>query len=285
MDQPTIQRLIHDYGPVRWVDKSIFGFKNEGWFVIDTIPLPPKEEIESVVMDIIHHQDISYANGKVRRWPENQKSSGIKDRVLKEVVTKLENKRYKVGICVNENADFLEGQPIAIALDPIISYMNYPDHPHLNTLGQYKNAFVPESFCYGYNVEKERYGTTDYEKFMRAFDEVTLWLFRHQIWEAYREYTGKGKWIGVHHAVGLPDLTYAGILNPLGQCRCGKKLKYLDCHLPLDLSVKVKEKMKLDHTTRLEVQTEYIKNLTLSWDKRVGLPQREMLKKLKDMLT
>lgn len=115
---------------------------------------------------------------------------------------------------------------------------------------------MPESICHGFKIEKERYRITDYEKFIREFNKIILWLFRHAIWKIYRIKICKEKWIGVHHAVDFHNLTYAGVLNSLGQCSCGKRWDYIECHLPSDLSDKVT--MKSGRIARIEAQNEYI---------------------------
>lgn len=283
MEQSVIQGLILDYGPVKWVKKSIFGFRNEGWFVIDTIPLPPEDEIELIVSDIINHQEIAYANGKVRHWHECKQTHPITNQMVKDVITSLKKEPFRIAICTGDDK-FLEGQPIVISLNPTITYMNYPDHPHLNTGGFYGGVYIPDSFCYGYTVEPERYGPSDYEKFIRVFDEATLWLFRHQLWAAIRSKYGKGEWIGKHDKNGLPPLVYANWLNPLSKCRCGKKKKYIECHLPLDIAPSVTKRAKETNQSPKEIREEMIKQLCLTWNKRISNPQTETLKKLNRML-
>ena len=284
MEQSDIKRLIHDYGPVKWVNKSVFGFRNEGWFVIDTIPLPPEDEVEKVILDIINDREIAYADGKVRHWHENASTHYGKDNLVTEVITSLKDNHFRIGVCSGNDDRFLEGQPIAISLMPTITYMDFPDHPHLNTGGYNGSVFIPDSFCYGYTVEPERYGTNEYEKYIRVFDETTLSLLRHQIWVAIRNRTGKGHWIGKHDTNGLPPLVYANVLNPLAKCRCGKQKRYLECHLPLDLSEVVNKRAKSEQKKRIEIQHELIKQLLYTWKQRMYNPQKEMLNKLNRML-
>ncbi|KAA0547398.1 hypothetical protein FZW96_11050 [Bacillus sp. BGMRC 2118] len=285
MEQETIQRLISDYGPAKYVDKSIFGFKGEGWFVLDSIPLPPKEEIEIVISDIIKDHEIAYLNGKVRHWPECSNKHSILDIKVKEVLNFLEEKPFKIGVCAATDENFLGGQPIVIALNPTITYMNYPDHPHLNTGANYKGVYIPDSFCYGYTVEPDRYGPSVYEKYINVFDQATLWLLRHQVWEAIRILKGKGEWIGKHYKYGFDEpLVYAHWLSPISRCRCGKTKRYLECHLPIDIKKKVKEEAEKSERAYEEVQRNIINNLQNTWNTRIYQPHAFFLTKLIHML-
>lgn len=286
MQQSDIKRLIQDFGPASWVDKSLFGFKDEGWFVLQTIPIPPEDEIKKVISDIIKNHEIAYADGKVRHWYEcEQQTHSISNQVVKEVISTLKEESYRIAVCAASDEKYLGGQPIAIALNPTITYMNFPDHPHLNSGGFNKGVFIPNSICYGYTVEPERYGPTQYDKYIRVFDEVTLWAFRHQVWKAIRGKFGKGQWIGRHYKYGFDNpLFYADCINPLLKCRCGKNARYLECHLPLDISEVVKKRAKEQNKKTIDIQNEIINDLVKTWRSRVEIPQTEMLKKMNLML-
>jgi len=70
---------------------------------------------------------------------------------------------------------------------------------------------VPDSICYTADNEG-RY----------TFRQVSIWLFRHQIW------VETGEWIGNHKAV-LSPLDYFLVANPASHCRCGTKKTYSTC--------------------------------------------------------
>lgn len=283
MEQSIIQHLIEDYGPVRWINKSVFGFKDEGWFLIETVPLPPTDQIEQVVSDILNNYEIDYFEGQVVHWAECKNTHKIKDRVIRKLIDNLKNERFRIGICTGDEKVLL-GQPIVIALKPTISYIEYPDHPHLNTGGDFGNLYLSDSFCYGYTSEPDRYGPSTYDKFIRVFDESTLWLFRHQVWVEIRNEVGKGKWIGPGDKIGLPKEVYAGTLNPLGRCRCGKSRRYLDCHLSNDISQSV-EKRSITLNKSINIaQEELVHYLVTTWKKRVSIPNKRMIEKLNAML-
>ena len=144
---------------------------------------------------------------------------------------------YKVAIYPGyggTEGGILLGQPIVVALDPVITYIKYPDHPHINLGGnlQNTNIFVPDTLCYIHNPE-ELGNIIDYRVF-EAYKKIAIWLYRHQIWLSMREHTGKGEWIGQGVKLDAKHLIEA--LDPLGGCRCGKRKAYIDCHMSDDLS-------------------------------------------------
>lgn len=283
MEQQVIQQLTQDYGPAKWISKSIFGFKQEGWFLLETTPLPPLDEIEQVVSDIIFEQEIDYYKGQVRHWPDCKNPHVIKDRVIKKVISSLKEETFRIGVCTG-NERMLEGQPIVIALKPTISYMNFPDHPHLNSGGGTPGHYLPDSFCYGYTSEKERYGPSTYEKFIRVFDESILFLFRHQVWLAVRNELGEGQWIGPGYKLGLPSEVYPEFLNPMGKCRCGKNTRYAHCHLPSDLRPYVERVARTAKKPKKEIEIERIRFLYQTWKLRVENPHKDVIQKLNLML-
>lgn len=283
MDTQVIQQLTKDYGPAKWIQKSIFGFKQEGWFLLETTPLPPLDEIEQVVSDIILEHEIDFYQGQVRHWPACNNPHIAKDRIVKNVLSSLKDETFRIGVCTGDERT-LHGQPLVFALQPSITYMNYPDHPHLNSGGGNPSLYLPDSFCYGFTSEKERYGPSIYEKFIRVFDESTLFLFRHQIWLAIRKEFGQGKWIGPGDKLGLPAEVYPQFLNPLGKCRCGKNVRYGLCHLPLDLTSYVENTARTSHKPKEQIEKERIVYLANTWKQRVSNPQQKTIQKLNLML-
>lgn len=285
MEQRIIQQLIADYGSARWISKSIFGFQHEGWFILDTTPLPPADEVEQVVTDIIQDSEIAFHNGQVMHWPECKNRHVLKDQMMKKALVSLEEQRFRLAVCTGDET-ILDGQPLVIALQPTISLMNYPDHPHLNHAGMIGSTkmYLPDSFCYGFSKENDRYGPDLQGKFIRAFDDATLFLFRHQIWLATRNLMGVGKWIGTEHKNDWAPETFAAILNPVGRCRCGKPVRYMECHLPIDLKKPVAQQAEKFKKTKKEVEKDLIIKLSNTWVQRIGNPQANMQTKLKVML-
>lgn len=273
--------MTEDLSSLSWTNKSVLGLKGEEWLLMEVTPLPPKDELESVVMDIIENREIGFRNGQVRRWHENPAKKIKSDPVLKNIISKLQKRTFQVAVLINEDNEFFGGQPIVFAINPIISYLNFPDHPHLNVPSKPKGVFLPDSLCYGYTMEPKKYLGTDYQRYIRTLDEVSLWLFRHQIWEMYRGITGKGKWIGNHYKHGLPAESYPGLLNPRGRCRCGRPISYLQCHLKSDLRSHITSKWNADgNKTRLEIQNSTIKSILDKWEPYVQRPLQNQFEKL-----
>jgi hypothetical protein len=279
MEKEVIDKLTDVFGPVKWFEQKILGgFKNEGWFVLETVPLPPEDELEAVISDIINGCMVDFADGKVRHYsgcgnPEHK----INDHRIKSVLPHLKKQSFKVAVCTGTDK-MLEGQPIVISLEPRITYTIFPDHPHLN-MGCYIheiNKYLPDSFCYGFTVEPERYGPSVYDRYINTFDEITLWLLRHQVWEAVRDKFGKGVWIGPHEGK-LPSWSFINKLNPQGKCRCGSKKIYRDCHLPIDLKPEITQYAKRYKIPEDAVLANKINGLTAIWNKNVFIPESHMI--------
>lgn len=283
MEREVTEHLAEVFGPVKWFKKSIFGMRKEGWFVLETIPLPPKEELPHVISDIINGYPVDFANGQVRHYgfcgnPDHT----IRDQRVSSILGILKEQSFKVAVCTGTE-DCLMGQPIVIALEPRINYMVFPDHPHLNTGHKMTKGYFPDSFCYGYTVEPERFGPTKYDRYINTFDEVTLWLLRHQVWEATGSRYGNGIWIGPKEGA-LEPANYVRMLNPIGKCRCGKRKKYKDCHLPSDFKIEVEQRAKQLGVPKATVMQNLIYGLVNSWSNNVYLPHNQMLKFIDDIL-
>jgi hypothetical protein len=283
MEQEVINKLVKVFGPVKWSKKSILGMRNEGWFLLKTIPLPPIDELPNVISDIMNGYAVDFANGKVRHY-KNCKNPNhtILDYRVKSILDQLPEQSFKVAICTG-STDCLMGQPIAIALEPTINYMIFPDHPHLNMGNKLIKGYFPDSFCYGFIVEQERYGPTEYDRYINTFDEVTLWLLRHLVWVATRNKYGKGIWIGPAEGQLEPSI-YGHMLNPLGRCRCGKNKRYRDCHLRTDIKIEVEQKAKQLGLSKELVLQNLINGLVNSWNHNILLSQNKMLKYISEKL-
>lgn len=286
MEEKVIDKLTKVFGPVKWFDQKIFeGIRNEGWFLLEITPLPPQSELKQVISDIMKGCPVDFANGKVRHYPGcGNPEHKITDNRVKAVLHQLLEQKYKVAVCTGTDR-MLDGQPIVISLEPRITYSVYPDHPHLNMGGYIPELrkYLPDSFCYGYTVEPERYGPTEYDRFINLFDEVTLWLLRHQVWEAVRKQFGKGIWIGPREGV-LPAWSYVNKLNPQGLCRCGNKKLYKDCHLILDLLPEVAHLAKRYKAPEKMILTNKIAGLNALWNKTVFLPESQMINTINETL-
>jgi hypothetical protein len=275
------------HGLVKWIDTAIFGFKNEGWFLLETVPCPPKEQLSLVIADIINDNYVGISQGKVIHDPECQCANhNIDDPVICSVINEIEERPFKVAICTGTN-QLLQGQPIAIVIEPQINYMVFPDHPHLNTGGTLMNKvkkeafFLPESICYGYN--KDVFGLTEYDKYLNVIDEVTIWLFRHQIWELTRKKTGNGIWIGRGEGV-IPQELFPTFLNPNGNCRCGSKLKYKHCHYTKDLRMDFLSKGRIAlNQIDLEVKKKLNDINKSFWKYEFQIPHQSRLKRIEEL--
>lgn len=237
MDQVVIKEIVDTFGPVKWIE-HIDGMPGKGWFLMEVTPLPPNDQIPLVVADIIANNDVLVNQGRLYHNPNCQNTSHrIKDGIVRHAIKNLQRQTFRIAVFSNVGGvplkvPLLMGRPIAIAIDPIISYSIYPDHPHLNMSNpvlQRCNDYLPDSLCY----MTETLPTDDIERYLIALDTITIWLFRHQVWLATRELTHEGIWIGPQDGI-LDDECFAYRLDPAGRCRCNRGKKYEQCHQGID---------------------------------------------------
>lgn len=233
--------MMHAFGPVNLVSKRVLGLPKEDWFVLQTSPTPEKKDIEKVTADIINDNEIFVKRGKLHHADNCTSCSHELRSEVRSVLDSIQNITFTVAVYrgwdgLFEGQNLLYGQPIAVSLDPLITYETFPDHPHLNT-SYFVNGklVVPASLCYTDNTKG--LGETEDMKLYNAFKYISIWLFRHQIWMETRKKFGKGIWIGPQVG-GLPPGIYTMVLNPLGTCRCGSGLMYKSCHMPQDFSIR-----------------------------------------------
>ena len=205
------------------------------WYLLDTCPLPDYDEIIKVIYDIEHNNSISF-DLDTKQLVHNSKCKETQhslSKYLLKVANALSSKHFTIAVFDNKDPYILQGQPIAIAIEPRITHLNFPDNPHLNA----PRSILPSSICYtdSPNSLGEQF---EGNRLFDTFFILTEWLFRHQIWEKHRELFGKGLWIGPS---APPDSTPGDFLNfipPFGRCRCGKNKKYSDCCMKKDMYAK-----------------------------------------------
>lgn len=127
---------------------KISGLPGLGWYLLSTIPNPPKNEINDVVHDIIYNKLVGIKNVQLRHLPDCNSDHKIKNDIIRKAIYYMQDINYKVAVYPNGKYSLLYGQPIAIALSPEISKGIYPKHPHLNGGGVFNNFYFPNLFCY-----------------------------------------------------------------------------------------------------------------------------------------
>lgn len=233
---------------MRWIPGPIKGISTKGWFLAEINPLPPVGEREAIVSDIISGRMFSTCNGQVRHSRECQDNSHKippEFSFIKALLKKIPNTTFQVAVYPGDSIAY-GGQPLLIALEPEINYNLYPDHPHINVGGERefegKKSFIPDSLCY--TDLPETLGTDTFERIYAALEYGTEWLFRHLIWLETRK-KGKAIWIG--NQLITINMGYSNFLNPDGQCRCGKRKLYKDCHFMADEKAIKAETAFLNH--------------------------------------
>lgn len=266
MDEELALKLLENSSASKWYPSFRGRIPGNDWFLLEIDPMPYKEEIYLVIADIIKEYDVYPAvDGRVYHWDECNNTNHEIPKLLTKAIDLIDETTFKVAVYKGKE-NLLNGQPIAIPLDPVISYSKYPDHPHLNAGGQIyiKNRdfyipkiednrtpkfpriknddpprykfYLPDSLCYHYSPLE--LGNTEYDRLFNAFNQIQIWLFRHQLWLATRKILGVGKgiWIGPQKG-RLIEGDYLEILNPIGECRCGSGKKYLECHMLNDICI------------------------------------------------
>lgn len=275
-----IKELQSEFGQVVEY-KSAKGVTNEGWFLLEITPSPNSMELEQIVSDIDNVRPVGVQGGKLVHLANCTASDHkVLQKAVREALKHIEEKTFKVAIYVGRTGRMnLENQPIAIVIDPEISYITYPDHPHINVGGYDKvnNFCFPDSLCYTDNPQQ--LGNTQKDRLLNAFDQISIWLFRHQVWEATRRYKKRGVWIGPEIGELLPS-DYPAILEPGRLCRCGSDEKYKDCHSESDLLALVKKLSESNDIPLQQIKGRILYDKLNVWERGVRLPKRDSLRQL-----
>lgn len=284
MDQSIITDLKLKFGPAEWFNGKTI--TKRGWFLLEISPLPPQEEISKVASDIIRNRKVDVLEGRVLHSTEClEKYHEIRSSVVRKAIKRVMQQSFKVAVYTGET-ELLGRQPVAIVIQPEISYVAYPDHPHLN-VGFYDKKtrfYFPDSLCY---AEKGfEWGDTESERFRNAFSQISIWLFRHMIWLETRNFVKRGEWIGPG-SDPLPGHDYPFFLNPQGMCWCGSKKVYKDCHRHHDLEDLITEivNMKsISHEEAREKLLHYESDNLRTWQHRILTPSMSAKKNIRNIL-
>ena len=227
MRKEFLTKLEEEYGEIK-----LFDTKFGDWVLLNLSPLPPKGEIEWVVHDITMGNAVRIIGGQIRHLEKCKELDHNIDMQIAKCLSYLKAENFRVAINLKEEAPLY--QPLAISLDPLISFNKYPDHPHINDDLEHTDMAkagvkLPESICYIANACE--LGDTYEDRLFAAIGIIVIWLFRHQLWLASRKIYGRGKgiWIGEHIPYFDEPGCYVEHINPYGSCRCGSDKSYMVC--------------------------------------------------------
>ena len=271
-------------GPVNWIDGAPNGFPAswQGWAYVAINPLPSYEERKIITADICRGEFVRIEGGRLKHSSRCQSKShyitGVaKPKKIEQCLNTLSDDTFNISIYSNlnesETVSPLNGQPLVMAFNPPIDYIRYPGHLHINTGGFVREngiSYMPDSLCYRKNLNDLMILPLR-ERLLETLFEISMWLFRHQIWEK------TGLWIGDHEPSLGPE-TFCHHLSPYCYCRCGSKIKYLDCCMRKDIVVGASGFPKCDRKSDTEIFLRYCIN---SWEERVGKPQHRALELLR----
>jgi len=218
---------------VKWMRPN--GAAVKGWFRLEISPFPSPAELPLIISDIHGGHDIgvSYSDGHLFHDPgclANHELDPDMDRIMRKVINTVKPRTFRLALLPGVPG-VAHGQPLAVGLDPRLDYTSFPDHPHLNA----GNGEHPDSLCYTDNIPA--LGATEMERISEAIRLISIWLFRHTIWQESRRYHSPGIWIGPAAPSDIQAADYPKLIDPEGRCRCGKSSKYKNCHLPGDLKL------------------------------------------------
>lgn len=284
MEQSVINDLRGELGcSIEWFDGPENGLPGMGWLLVEVNPLPPENQLEKVVSDLLSEKEVvSLSGGKL--YHSNicsRKEHPLDVKVVRKAIKKLSEQTYKIVIYPGQSG-ILNGQPIIIPLDPEITYMRFPDHPHINpgTALECKVKLqgdiftLPDSLCY--TDDPKGLGTNMYERLENAIDQATIWLFSHQVWVETRKYIERGEWISIE-ATRFPDYEYPQFLNPDGMCWCGKKEMYRKCHLESDAKSYIHRNTVLKRNVDVRKITHWLEKRLKNWKQEIEKPQTASL--------
>lgn len=221
------QREIATYYPEAWPlpTKST----PAGWrLIMDPIPDPCDQLV--VFQDLNRDAEISIGKrGKIRRVASSLDlaSDSITPGGLRLLIPR---RPYLVELALPYEFEGAAGpiHPKARVRRPEISLVRYPKHPHLSFDGAgdaWACPLSPNDTTWNWGEG----ATWDY------LAQVAIWILKTEVWARTGGGIGDG---GVWLGAAMPhELTYVlRNVGPDDPCRCGRGLRYLDCHLLPDIA-------------------------------------------------
>lgn len=286
MRKDVINELLNKVPGLQYYTISEEGLPNGNWFVFETSPLPPFDQIEKVIADINNDNEIYLQDNGTLKHLENclAKEHNVNSK-LKAAVKNISNQRFK--IAVRESFDGIQNnQPVVISLEPEINLYMHPDHLHINAGDPCDNYYLPQSLCYTNNPAA--LGNDAYSRTLEAIQQTSIWLFRHQVWLATRN-SGKGIWIGLEVKTE-EKYQFEFLRDPYRKCRCGNNKNYHQCHLNEDfrkaceLESPLLNKESSFNKFKDESGNVNLKEYTQWWIQNVKNPQYNIMARLKRLL-
>lgn len=286
MIEKDLAVINETFGPVKWFNGRAAGLPGEGWFLLEISPISFTEDLPLIFADIHFDRELFVEQGTIYHLQSCDLNHKLPKRLrfIESVAKTLAPKKYKIAVHPGLQG-ILFGQPIAIAVEPVINYNVYPDHPHLNTGGhtlyQGKKIFIPDSFCYQSDIA-ELY-PDPVERYKRAFAYITIWLLRHMVWEESRVLLPKGYWLGLEEGELEPS-NYIEVLNPAGLCRCRSGKRYGDCHLALDLKYEKRKLEQVNEPATVAIRMREKMNKVVRWSDERKVPHELFYKDIRRKL-
>ncbi len=239
MNSLIYEKLRKEFGPIHWVQIPNHSkiIAPGDWLLARIKPIPLREHLRTFVNICIEEKTFCVDKGKLTLDVDDPINEKITNKAVEKVLNKLEDPIYEIMIYLN-TTEACSYQPLVFSINPLINYLTYPTHPHINCYfndikvmqGKY---FFPQSICY--NDANNSLGDTEYEIIKESLWNTSLWHFRHRIWEETQNSTNKGIWIGPNKEYFDNGYNYLTELNPYGLCRCGRNKKYYECCMEKDL--------------------------------------------------
>ena len=286
MDNSLLSNLKSEFGFVKFRDGADTDLTKEGWFLLEITPFSSNQDNIQVVSDIMEGKPVDVKGGTIGHLNTcGETEHRISSNIVKKALRKVKPATFLVAVYTGQT-EVMGKSPVAVVLEPDISYVKFPDHPHLN-MGFYdakRKFYFPDSLCLA--GREHDWGQDEKDRLLEVFCQISIWLYRHLVWVATREYKPKGEWIGPG-ADPLPGYCYPRHLNPHGECHCGSKKRYKDCHRLQDLQELIKQIAFYENTPIEEVRKRampFATNGYTLWRNNVGIPTQIQRDKVKSAL-
>ena len=237
MPQDVLTELCNHFTPrLRWFGGKLNGLP-QGWFLLETSPVPADtSDLCNTLADIASgaEVEINRATGEVHHSTSCSTQTHYLDLPFLNAAHKLKRRNFKIAIFVGL-PDMPAEKPIAVPISPVISFNEYPDHPHLNLAGETIPGYsFPDNICYIDNFAALDNNFND--RVSSIIRQLSVWLLKHQLWVVMRLTTSPAIWLPPDAEV-FPRNFLADRLDPKGSCWCGSRLPYQECHLSRDIQM------------------------------------------------
>lgn len=228
--------VVRVYPGAQWRDVTEGSNQTRAWY-LTMDPIPHEEELHQVLADLDAGIGVSVGHrGKVGH-SKVQCGVPLESHAVLFPHTRLTPLCYLVELTYQRPPQNAAGpaQPRARIVSPEISVRTYPKHPHMYV----GNGF--DSWACPLSPQDTRW-TWGKGATVSYLDQVAIWLLKTAVWIATGAgIAGLGKWLGLDTSHAALDLLR--MIGPTDPCWCGRGVRYEKCHMQLDVSRAIRERI------------------------------------------